>query len=35
MQDLRIAAKLFSEQGNELGYQKTQNLIKHFNLDSP
>lgn len=34
MQDLQLAAKLFSEQGDRLGYQKAQNLIRHFNLES-
>lgn len=31
-QDLQVAAKLFSEQGDRIGYQKAQNLIRHFNL---
>lgn len=32
MQDLQVAARLFSEQGDRIGYQKAQNLIKHFNI---
>lgn len=34
MQDLQLAAKLFSEQGDGIGYQKAQNLIRHFNLQT-
>ncbi len=34
MQDLQLAAKLFSAQGDRIGYQKAQNLIRHFNFDS-
>lgn len=34
MQDLQLAAKLFSEQGDLIGYQKAQNLIRHFNFES-
>lgn len=32
MQDLRLAAKLFSEQGDKTGYQKVQKLLRHFNI---
>lgn len=32
MQDLRLAAKLFSEQGDRIRYQKAQNLLRHFNI---
>ena len=32
MQDLRLAAKLFSEQGDEARSQKAQNLLRHFKI---
>lgn len=32
MQDLQLAAKLFSEQGDKIRYQKAQNLLRHFNI---
>ncbi len=32
MQDLQLAAKLFSEQGDKIGYQKAQKLLRHFNI---
>lgn len=34
MQDLQLAAKLFSKQGDRIGYQKAKNLIRHFNFES-
>jgi hypothetical protein len=32
MQDLRLAAQLFSQQGDKASFQKAQKLLRHFNI---